>query len=115
MDVETVSHFATPNYGKSPNCIQSGSQEAPQIQPKIIKNVRLGLKWSPRVSKMTFSGIKTYPFQQSTCQQLPVDRGRRQGAKPLNICIYIYIYTCFFHMYIIWLQLRLVEVTHVLE
>ena len=46
MDLETVSHFATPNHGKSQNCAQSGSQEAPQIQPKITKNGHLGLSVS---------------------------------------------------------------------
>ena len=37
MDLETVSHFATQNHRKSQNCVQSGSQEAPQIHPKIDK------------------------------------------------------------------------------
>ena len=49
-------------------------------------------KWCPRypkkslqVSKITVLSGKSDPFQQSTCQQLPVDRrGRRQGAKLLN-------------------------------
>ena len=46
MDLETVSHFATPNHRKSQNCAQSGSQEAPQIHPKIDKNGHLGLSVS---------------------------------------------------------------------
>ena len=37
MDLETVSPFATQNHRKSPKCVQSGSQEAPQIHPKIDK------------------------------------------------------------------------------
>ena len=38
MDLETVSHFATPNHRKSSNFDESLSQEAPQIHPKINKN-----------------------------------------------------------------------------
>ena len=32
-------------------------------------------EWSLKVFKMTILRIKSNPFQQSTCQQLPVDRG----------------------------------------
>ena len=32
-------------------------------------------EWSLKVFKITIVGIKSVPFQQSTCQQLPVDRG----------------------------------------
>ena len=46
MDLEAFSHFATSNHRKSENCIQSGSQEAPQIHPKIDKNGYLGLSVS---------------------------------------------------------------------
>ena len=43
MDLETVSHFATQNHRKSQKCVQSGSQEAPQIHPKIDKTGPLDL------------------------------------------------------------------------
>ena len=46
MDLETVSHFATQNHRKSQKCAQSGSQEAPQIHPKIDKTGPLGLSVS---------------------------------------------------------------------
>ena len=46
MDLETVSHFATQNHRKSPKCVQSGSQEAPQIHLKIDKTGPLGLSVS---------------------------------------------------------------------
>ena len=46
MDLETVSHFATQNHRKSQKCVQSGSQEAPQIHPKIDKTGPLGLSVS---------------------------------------------------------------------
>ena len=38
MDLEIASHFDIPNHRKSPNCIQSGSQEAPKMDPEIHKN-----------------------------------------------------------------------------
>ena len=97
MDLETVSHFATQNHRKSPKCVQSGSQEAPQIHLKIDKTGPLGLnvpidrskhlrgppprclecpgypKWSLKVSKMTVLGIKSDPFRQvsGTRYQVP--------------------------------------------
>ena len=43
MDLETISNFATTNHRKSEKCTQSGSQEAPQIQPKIDKSGHLDL------------------------------------------------------------------------
>ena len=45
-DLETVSHFGIPNHRKSQKCDQSGSQEAPQMHPKINKNEHLGLSVS---------------------------------------------------------------------
>ena len=45
-DLETVSHFSIQNPGKSQNSCQSGSQEAPQIHPKIDKNGHLDLSVS---------------------------------------------------------------------
>ena len=77
---------------------------APQIHPKIDKNWYLGLsvsigcppgpqdhqngpkypKKSLKVSKMTVLDIKSYPFQQSTCQQLPVDQGPAAGGEALK-------------------------------
>ena len=38
MDLEAVCHFATSSHRKSENCVQSRSQEAPKIHPKIDKN-----------------------------------------------------------------------------
>ena len=35
MDLETISHFATPNRRISQKCPQSESREAPQLHPKI--------------------------------------------------------------------------------
>ena len=105
MDLETVSHFATPNQGKSQNCAQSGSQEAPQIQPKITKNGHLGLSVSigcppgpqdhQNGAPGTPKGASKSPKSQfwvekvTHCSSQPVSsylltRGRRQGAKPLN-------------------------------
>ena len=106
MDLETVPYFATQNHRKSPKCVQSGSQEAPQIHLKIDKTGPLGLnvpidrskhlrgppprclecpgypKWSLKVSKMTVLGIKSDPFQPSSSQQLPVDsRYQVQGTR----------------------------------
>ena len=58
MDLETVSHFATPNHRKSQNCTQSGCQEASQIHPKIDKadiwasECPLGVPLDPRIVKM---------------------------------------------------------------
>ena len=46
MELETVSHFATPNHRKSQNCYQSGYQKAPQIHPKINKSGHLGVSVS---------------------------------------------------------------------
>ena len=46
MDLEPVSHFATPNHRKSQNSTQSTSQEASQIQSKIDENGHLGLSVS---------------------------------------------------------------------
>ena len=58
MDLETISNFATPNHRRSQNCTQSGSQEAPQIHPKIDKmkiwtsRCPLGVPLDPRITKM---------------------------------------------------------------
>jgi len=46
MDLETISNFAIPNHRKSQNGTQSGSQEAPQIHPKIDKSGHLPLSVS---------------------------------------------------------------------
>jgi len=46
MDLETISHFGTPNHRKIKKCAQSGSQEAPQMHPKIDKNGHLRLSVS---------------------------------------------------------------------
>ena len=46
MDLETISHFATPNHRISQKCPQRGSQEAPQIHPKIDKSGHLDLSVS---------------------------------------------------------------------
>ena len=46
MDLETISHFATPNHRISQKCPQSESQEAPQIHPKIDKSGHLDLSVS---------------------------------------------------------------------
>ena len=48
-------------------------------------------KRSLEVSKITVVGKKIIPFQQSTCQQLPVDKGPAAGGEALKIYIYIYI------------------------
>ena len=45
-DLETVSHFGIQNHRKSQNYAQSGSQETPQIHPKIDKNGDLGFSAS---------------------------------------------------------------------
>ena len=89
MDLETVSHFGTPNHRKSQKGLQSESQETPQMHHKINKNEHLDLKvpvgcpcgtpgspqwslrtpkWTLEVSKITVLGIKSDPFQQSTSQ-----------------------------------------------
>ena len=36
MDLETVSHHATPNHRKSQNCVQSGSQEVPPRASAVV-------------------------------------------------------------------------------
>ena len=46
MDLETIYNFAIPNHRKSQNGTQSGSQEAPQIHPKIDKSGHLDLSVS---------------------------------------------------------------------
>ena len=46
MDLDTVSHFGIQNDRKTTERSQSGSQEAPQIHPKIYKNGHLGLSVS---------------------------------------------------------------------
>ena len=67
MDLEAFSHFATSNRGNSGNCTQSGSQEAPQIHPKIDENGYLGLRvsiWCPpgtRIAKMVPQAPKKDP------------------------------------------------------
>ena len=43
MDLETVSHFGTPNSRKITKCVQNGSQGTPQMHPKINKNGDLDL------------------------------------------------------------------------
>ena len=58
MDLETVSHFATPNHGKSQNCAQSDSQGTPQIVLKSLKiytwtsKCLLGDPLDPWITKM---------------------------------------------------------------
>ena len=50
MDVESVSHFATPNTDKSQKGLQIDSQEPPQMDPKIDKIGLLDLQvpgWCP--------------------------------------------------------------------
>jgi hypothetical protein len=50
------------------------------------------LAWWLRSPKWPFL-VKNHPFQQSTCQQLPVDKGPAAGGEALKyIYIYIYIY-----------------------
>ena len=44
MDLETDSHFGSQNDGKVKKCVQSRSQETPQMHPKIDKNEQLDLK-----------------------------------------------------------------------
>ena len=41
IDLETVSHFATQIIDKSQKGLQSDSQETPQMDPKINKNILL--------------------------------------------------------------------------
>jgi len=104
MDLDTVSHFATQNHRKSQNCAQSESEEAPQIHSKIIKNghpdltVSIGCPPGPQDhqngvpgtpkgasrSPKSVLGGKNDPFQQSTCQQLPVDKGPAAGGEALK-------------------------------
>ena len=119
-DLEPVSHFDIPNHWQiRKRCPKWLPRDSPNHH-KIIKNRHLDLqvpcwvtpwipgspkwcpsypKWNLKVSKMTVLGQKSDPFEWWTCQQLLVDRGRRQGAKPLNIYIYIYIYT-YIYIYI---------------
>ena len=63
----------------NPPITQMITLKAPKMESQGLHNVSFGYK------KRYISAS----FQQSTCQQLPVDetRGRRQGAKPLNIYI----------------------------
>ena len=58
-------------------------------------------KWSPRypkltlkVSKIIISGKLNDPFQQSTCQQLPVDKGPAAGAKALKSAAARHLLSC---------------------
>ena len=46
INLETVSHFDIQNHRKSSYCTQSGSQEAPKMDPKINKNRHLALSVS---------------------------------------------------------------------
>ena len=96
MDLETVSHLGTQNHKNITNMCPKWVPGDSQNDPKIDKNGHLDLKvpvgcphgpldhqnghpgypkWTLKVSKMTVFGTKSDPFQQSTCQQLPVDRG----------------------------------------
>ena len=123
MDLEIVSHFGTPNHRQIRKRCPKWLPRDSQNNPKITKTAYLDLqvpvgwplespdhsndhsrhpKWSLKVSKMSVFGTKSDTFQHHFSNQ-PVSnclltRGRRQGAKPLNIdvrviYIYIYIYT----------------------
>jgi hypothetical protein len=98
--------------GKSEKCPQSRPQEGPKctlksitidiyasvcplgapLGPRITKIVPQIPKMKPQSSKITVFDLKSYPFQQSTGQQLPSDRGAGGRGEAL-IYIYIYIYT----------------------
>ena len=53
--------------------------------PKWSLRVR---RWNLKVSKITVLGIKTDPFQQSTCHQLPVDTRPAAEGEALK---YLYV------------------------
>jgi hypothetical protein len=55
----------------SPTWSPKGKNQAPKVP-----------KWSLKVSKIKVSDQTNHPCHQSTCQQLPVDRGPAAGAKP---------------------------------
>jgi len=62
MDLDTIYNFAIPNDRKSQNGTQSGSQEAPQIHPKIDKSGHLDLSVSiARITKMVSQVPKEDP------------------------------------------------------
>ena len=44
MDLETASHFGTPNHEQIHNCLQSGSREIARMHSKINKKRLLDLK-----------------------------------------------------------------------
>ncbi len=46
MDLETVSHFDTPNERQTPKMSPNGSQETPKMHSKIDENGLLDLKVS---------------------------------------------------------------------
>ena len=94
--LEPILQFSANKSGKItkliPNRVPRGPQNPsrnhknPDLDPKVSCQVSPWTpgspKWCPRypewslkVFKMTILGIKSDPFQQSTCQQLPVDRG----------------------------------------
>ena len=107
MDLETVSHFGTPNYRKIiKRCSKSLPRDSPN-DPKITKNAHLDLqvpvgwplgsldhqndhsrhsKWSLQVSKMTAFCRTSYQFSQSASQQFPASKGAGGRGEAFKYC-----------------------------
>ena len=111
MDLETVSHFGIQNHRKSQNYYQSGSQETPQIHPKIDKNWDLGFsassgcppgpqdhqngvpgtqKGASRSPKWQFFEAKVIHFRSHPVISCLLTGGRRQG-RSLKIYSQMYL------------------------
>ena len=83
MDLETVSHFATQNHRKSQKCVQSGSQEAPQIHPKIDKTGPLDLNVPIDRSKH----LRGPPPRCLECHRSDLSRNSRISGSLRNLCV----------------------------
>ena len=116
MDLETVSHSGSPNHWKitkrCPKCIPGDSQNDSKIDKNPHPDLQVPVGWSlgsldhqngvpgtqngvSRSPKWQVWVSKVTHFSNQPVSNCLLTRGRRQGAKPLNIqlhIVYIYIY-----------------------